>query len=696
MNVSYGLYGLGKLPMLLLVVLGLLAAPSFSPSASAANPPVAAQGWIDVSGHDLGRETVELTGEWELYWGQLLEPDAFTGDEAASSRQAEYANVPHVWGIRKPDSSDNEGAATYRLRIRLGEHASRDSLALYIPGVASAYKLWVDGELKASNGTVGMSRETMRPKNYAKTVFFHPSGPNAEIVVQVSNFVQRKGGMWTPLAIGDAYPITVLRENRMAAELFIASALLVIGLYHVGLWLFRKKHRLAVLLGCASLFFALRTVLLGETLLVRFVPQLDWTAALKLEYMSPNAGVLLFALFVRHLYPKDANRFAISSIVAACSLFCLLIVLTPPRVFTYTMQMQQVVIVTAFLYLLYVYALAILRKRESALLSGLFVLVMFAAALNDILYYNHLVSSIDLAPFGVFVFLFVQTMIVAKRLTGAHAKVEEIGAELKRMNAQLEQTIAERTAELRLTNEHLLAKNDELRQAEESRRQLVSSISHELGTPMTAIQGYVKAIMDGIVEPTDRKHWHTIYDKVLHVNRLVKDLFLLSRLEAKRFQFDFEAMSADELVERQLRKWEWDIRSRGVLFVLDKTTPEQEWIDKYVMVDTVRIDQVVANIVYNALKFTPSGGTITIGCELADGELLVRVTDTGAGIEEQALPYVFDRFYRDGVDSGGQEGTGLGLAIAKEIVLAHGGRIGAESKRNEGSTFYFTLPLATL
>jgi signal transduction histidine kinase len=690
MMVAFRKYGICTLLALVPALLLVLLLPR---SISAAEPSRAVQGTIDLSGHDFGQDPVKLIGEWEMYWGQLLEPAGLHANGDASSGRMHYVNVPHVWGARGSDPSDNEGAATYRLRIHLDEPDFHKVHALYIPAVATSYKLWIDGELLTSNGTVGLSRETMRPKNYAKVVYFHPKGPDTELVIQVSNFVQRKGGLWAPLFIGEASSITALRENRMASDLFISSALFILGIYHVGLWLFRKKDKLVVLIGCSSLFFGLRTLLLGESLLVRFIPQLDWSAAVKLEYLSPNAGILLFALFVRHLYPRETSRRAIAAILATCSFFCLLALLFEPRIFTYTMVPTQIVIIAAFVYILYVYALAIKRKREGALLSSVSVCVMFAAAMNDILFYNQLVSSVNLAPFGVFVFLFTQTMIVAKRFTGAHVKVEEMEAELRHMNVQLEQTVADRTAELRLTNEHLLVKNEELHQAEESRRQLVSSISHELGTPMTAIQGYVKAIKDGVIEPTESKYWDTIYDKVLYVNRLVKDLFQLSRLEAKQFKFDFEAMPADELIHNHLRKLEWDVRSQGIRFTVEQSSPEDGWNETYVMVDSVRIDQVVTNIVYNALKFTPAGGSIAIGCELMEDELLIRITDTGKGIDEQSLPYVFDRFFKDTPAAGMQEGTGLGLAIAKEIVLAHGGRIGVDSKRGEGSTFHFTLPL---
>ncbi|ABO50367.1 histidine kinase [Desulforamulus reducens MI-1] len=243
---------------------------------------------------------------------------------------------------------------------------------------------------------------------------------------------------------------------------------------------------------------------------------------------------------------------------------------------------------------------------------------------------------------------------------------------------------------------HLNKVNENLRQLEESRRQLVSDISHELGTPMTSIQGYLKAMLDNVIEP-DRQYLNLIYDKTLLVNQLVEDLFELSKLEANQVSFNFKEVTIQDLMANITRKFALDFKNSGINFMIDpieNLTPDNHII---MNVDPARIDQVMVNLINNAVKYTPTGGTIRIQCQIQnaekDGEVIIKVIDSGSGIDEKSLPFVFDRFFK-GTQSQKVGGTGLGLAIAKQIIIKHGGYIGVDSMVNKGSTFYFSLPIS--
>jgi signal transduction histidine kinase len=251
--------------------------------------------------------------------------------------------------------------------------------------------------------------------------------------------------------------------------------------------------------------------------------------------------------------------------------------------------------------------------------------------------------------------------------------------------------------------------NSHLQQLEKSRRKLMSDISHELGTPMTSVQGYVKAMLDGVIEPGE-PHLRMIYSKVLLVNELVDDLFELSKLEASKAAFHFSEYPLEQLLDLMRSKFELEAQDRGYTFSVEdfqENIPKDRYVS--ISIDLKRIEQVMNNFVYNAFRYTSPGGSIKIHGEVryetgeADGqeqlqkpvpcEVTFKVSDSGEGIEEEALPYVFDRFYRAiKAKASSTPGTGLGLAIAKEIVLQHSGQIGVDSVKNQGCTFYFTLP----
>lgn len=244
------------------------------------------------------------------------------------------------------------------------------------------------------------------------------------------------------------------------------------------------------------------------------------------------------------------------------------------------------------------------------------------------------------------------------------------------------------------------AMNENLLKAECARKRLISDISHELGTPMTSIHGYIKAMMDRIVPPDDR-YFSIIYEKTILVNRLIQDLFELSKLEANQSTLSFQYMPAREMIENLLLKYKLDVINAGLQFEINISEDWTSLSNIMIYIDPVRIDQVLANLISNAIKFT-SKGEVTINCKVEwnaswindqkSEHFLISVRDTGVGIDEGSLSVVFDRFYRE-EKSKKLPGTGLGLSIAREIVQKHGGEIGVESIINVGSTFFFTLPI---
>ena len=230
----------------------------------------------------------------------------------------------------------------------------------------------------------------------------------------------------------------------------------------------------------------------------------------------------------------------------------------------------------------------------------------------------------------------------------------------------------------------------ELRRTERMRRELIANVSHELRTPLTSIKGFAETLLAGALH--DEKHARKFLEIIeLEANRLMKlvdDLLDLSRLETKGVTFELRPVDLDGIcrgvVERILpRAEEAGIRlsylGEGPLFVV---------------ADSDRVEQVLTNLVDNALKFTPEGGEIRVQARREGTEAVVSVQDTGQGIPPDDLPHIFERFYRaDRSRTRGEGGSGLGLAIAKHLVEMQGGRIWATSRLGEGSTFCFSLPV---
>jgi two-component system phosphate regulon sensor histidine kinase PhoR len=229
----------------------------------------------------------------------------------------------------------------------------------------------------------------------------------------------------------------------------------------------------------------------------------------------------------------------------------------------------------------------------------------------------------------------------------------------------------------------------ESERAEKTRRDFIANVSHELRTPLTSIQGYTETLLDSDENGHSRDFLEIIRKNAVRMSRLTEDLLTLARVESGEQRFDLQEVSPAEL----LREAAQSFRERA----LDIELTVEDSATGVVRADREAIHQIFANLMDNAVKYGAPGGRIVVGARSRDKGIEFYVRDFGPGIPSEHLPRLFERFYRvDKARSRESGGTGLGLAIAKHIVLAHGGTIRAESELSHGSTFFFTLPSASV
>jgi two-component system phosphate regulon sensor histidine kinase PhoR len=227
----------------------------------------------------------------------------------------------------------------------------------------------------------------------------------------------------------------------------------------------------------------------------------------------------------------------------------------------------------------------------------------------------------------------------------------------------------------------------QIRRLDTVRREFVSNISHELRTPLASMRAVADTLRDGALEDPEAaaRFLGRMDAEIDAMTQMVQELLELSRIESGQVPMRLVPMALVAAVAPATERLAPQIERAGLTLAVELSDDLPS-----ILGDAERLQQVITNIVHNAIKFTPAGGRITLSARRAGDEVVVAVQDTGVGIAADVLPRIFERFYKaDRARSGG--GTGLGLAIAKHIVQAHGGRIWADSVEGQGSTFSFSL-----
>jgi signal transduction histidine kinase len=230
----------------------------------------------------------------------------------------------------------------------------------------------------------------------------------------------------------------------------------------------------------------------------------------------------------------------------------------------------------------------------------------------------------------------------------------------------------------------------ELDRLQSARRRMTADIAHDLRNPLTVIGGYVESMREGVLAPTAER-LDAVQAEVRQLERLVDDLRTLSQAEAGELRLNREPVAPARLLERMLQSY-GPLATRQSISFRVEAQPDLPDAD----LDADRMAQVLGNLIANSLRFTPAQGEIVLHARRSDAWLTLSVRDTGTGIAPDALPHVFDRFYRADSARSRTDESGLGLAIAKSIVEAHGGSISAESSPGLGTTIAITLPISSM
>jgi len=319
--------------------------------------------------------------------------------------------------------------------------------------------------------------------------------------------------------------------------------------------------------------------------------------------------------------------------------------------------------------------------------------LMFVSTEHDL---NLLLTLVIFSAVITAFFSFSVAATVAGRIENIATAIRLLahGAFATRLAPNGNDEVARLSEDVDLLAARLQAADDQRAALDRERRELTAAISHDLRTPLASLRAMTEALNDGIVdEPAEiRRYYATMRREIERLSRMIDDLFELSQLDAGALKLERLPICVQDIAAEVVDAMQAAARLAGVELILnvDSSPPEIE-------VDGGRIERAIGNLVRNALEHTPGGGRVLVSVAATNGNVDLRVADSGSGIAPSDLPHVWERFYRADISrgrNGNGDGAGLGLAITRGIVEAHGGSVEAISGGGDGATFVLRLPLS--
>ncbi len=376
------------------------------------------KGVLNLSNWDFHKEGyTSLSGQWGFYWNQLLTPEDFETNLTST----DYMEMPMAWN-KYNKSYNSEGYATYSLTIKLNHKYKNFLLGISVPSMLSSYKLWVNGNLFSSNGTVGTSSSSELPYTLPITNYFMNNTDKVHLVLQVSNYNYRYGGTWDKMYLGTQSQIAEKKQASIALEIFYFSVLLIMGLYHLLLYGFRTENLSKLYFGALCTISSLRTLITGNRYLITMCNSINYITALKLEYISFYAATY-FMVGYMYIVFKDNYSKRISN---AFKLFCFLIIITTlfvsPLMCSKLLMVFQIFILVIIVYSVFIILKSYYIKRQSSLIVVIICLIAILLIAMAVLGYLGLNSPRDFLLPGFLLLILLNAFILAMNESKSYIK----------------------------------------------------------------------------------------------------------------------------------------------------------------------------------------------------------------------------------------------------------------------------------
>ncbi|WP_210410315.1 hybrid sensor histidine kinase/response regulator [Leptospira meyeri] len=640
---------------------------------------LAKDGVLDAQSVDFSGETINLTGNWEFYWNEFLDP----ATEIPIHKSFLKAGVP--WFSQENEDGElypSFGYATYRLTVLLPNDTSENEpFAISVPVLHSAYQIYVNGKLVGENGTVGKSAEQHRPSFHSKIIPLSGVSKKVTLVIHISNFSHKYAGIHGTIRLGKLQNIINLWNVNFTVSWIIMIFMLFLSIYHALVYFINRSERNALRMAFVYLGILILSSTLIETRVLFNLFSDDYCMAL---FRFSRIGFVLVLFFGGYVVLNLAQMRFFKRILFLLKLYALIflaVVLLTPVSYLSKLSFYFEVTSVVFVFLgLFSVSLALYFQRKESRLYFFSLLLAIIGGLIDIFLITN--PNFGYRPLGLvslYLFIFPQTLGVTLGLVRVYKRSETLSKELYKRKEALEKKVKARTLELEKANRW--------------KANFVSLISHDLRSPLNSVNQILDVIDFSFSETTaeeKKKFLEICKTGVTQSLRMLEQLLDVSRFDAFGTKLIQTRFCVNELLNEIIESVEPLATLKGIR--IQKDTP----IQAEIIADRTLIGEVFKNILTNSIKYSYLNSEVWVGLSYKGKWLSAEIRDRGLGMsEEQIHRLTGEETIKSMPGTAGERGTGLGLQLCTNILEAHFGKLRIKSVLGVGSAFEISLSKST-
>ncbi len=400
------------------------------------------KGILDLTNWDLDKDgNVFLDGQWEFYWNQLLSPP-----EIKNHFVTHYLKIPGKWINYNYEGKVLNGSGYATLRIKVMLQNGNKVLALHIPEIMSASKIWVNDSLIVTLGTVGTNSLTSIPRRQTFYKIISTNTNCIDIVIQLSNFHHRSGGIFKHIRLGTPENIERYIIQAYAVDMIIIGCLLISAFYFLLQFILFRKDKSTFWFAICLFLIALRTITSGDAVLYYINAINSYSIFYKIDYLTYYLTIPFFTIYLKNLFPTEFTRKHVDVFIIIGLLFSLSILFLNTVQMSRTLLAYQIFSLIAALSFLFFISIAVGNKRIGAKLFLFGIVLLMIFMMNDILFVQNMINTFIIFPIAMFFIIIIQMIILAQRFTEFIKINENMAHELTDINFNLEKKIQEKNS----------------------------------------------------------------------------------------------------------------------------------------------------------------------------------------------------------------------------------------------------------